>query len=661
VEYINRLIQETPSEDGLLKLIQDLSVSISTLTKDVAPRYMDNIIGTFCRLFNGSVLDPVIVTYMLNDTIRAETAGQTQVFAQCRERLKELFKLVQDLLRANTKSALSIHDRIITLPINGKILVGDARMISKNKRISGNLYNNSSFELGPITIPGLPFQTNLSTMNQQGMRQFLRANIAEQDRISDRDDLCMYSVAARMIQVVLSDVDVIYKAIYVNMTNIMFGKERLRGGGITELAHFEGGNLPKPNVGSMDNFYQYMRHVGRICNIDCKPMTIWYIICLALANPTLITKQLIHCTNDIEADFPGMDPMLLLDVIRERVPKVELIKIQTSRYDYTACPITLESTSVTGGHTIKAHISPTGQDCNPNYVYSQAGYDACFAQPTVFCPNCYTVLTADSFEAIGSDVATDLSAVITAISPPAPDPIDQLTGGVEEMKLNGGDRPGPAGPVGPRKRIVIRTYGTVGAGKSTWAKEIEDAVRAAGGECLNEGTDKYNKRGGRVNAKNMVRDKFRTLDGIRNNLLVVIVDTCGENHNGNIMFGYDFSGWTIIDIHPNYCAENLGGYLAWSLYNVLSRPHHSAETLYWLNPVSTDLTVCTNVHRQKAVKLYGEARVNQAMRNLFPRQPRTIQDALGMLEPMATAYQQYLDRERPLPQEIGQLVGRIIG
>lgn len=657
VEYINRLIQETPTEDALLKLIQDLSLSISYLTKDVAPRYMENIIGTFCRLFNGSVLDPVIVTYMLNDTVRAETAGQTQVFAQCRERLLQLFRLVQDLLRTNTKDALSMHNRFITLPINGKILVGDCSMITKSKRINGNVYNNSSFELGHLIIPGLSFQTDLSAINQQAMRQFLRANIAEADRISDRDDMCMYSVAARMIQVVLSDVDVMYKAIYTNLTNIMLGKERLRGGGITELAYFEAGNLPKPNVGNMNTFYQYMNHAARLCNIQCKPMTMWYIICLALANTALITKQLIHCADDIESDFPGLDPMMLLDHIRDRVPKVEVLTISTCRYDYSSCPITLETTVTTGGYIIKNHITSTGQQCNPNYVYSQAGYDASFAQPTVFCPNCYTVLTAGNFEQIGPNVATDLTAIIAAIGRPVANQIDDLANGVEEMKLN--DPPRPVRAL-PRKRVLIRTFGTVGAGKSTWALEIENAVRAAGGECFNEGTDKYNKRGGRVNAKNMVRDKLRTIDRVQNDLLVVIIDTCGENHNGNIMFGYNFTGWTTIDIHPNYNPDNLVGYLAWSLHNVLSRPHHTADTLYWLNPVSTDLTVCTNVHRQKASKLYGDANVSQAMRNLFPRQPRTVQDALIMLQPYATAYKEYLDRERPLAVEIARISDRIM-
>ncbi len=51
---------------------------------------------------------------------------------------------------------------------------------------------------------------------------------------------------------------------------------------ITELSRLVAGELPTPNSGKIEDFYKFMRIVSNKLKLTYEPMTIWYILCLAL-------------------------------------------------------------------------------------------------------------------------------------------------------------------------------------------------------------------------------------------------------------------------------------------------------------------------------------------------------------------------------------------
>jgi len=75
--------------------------------------------------------------------------------------------------------------------------------------------------------------------------------------------------------------------------------------------------------------------------------------------------------------------------------------INNFQYNYL-CPITSQSTSITGGCIIKPHRSSSGSNCRPNYVFSVGGFINFLNNPPCKCiNNCgKTNLTQDDFQEI---------------------------------------------------------------------------------------------------------------------------------------------------------------------------------------------------------------------------------------------------------------------
>ena len=139
-------------------------------------------------------------------------------------------------------------------------------------------------------------------MNEQCLRQYIRSIISRVYNINAFDDLIMYIVMAITMQVVLSDIDDKYKNIFRRLSTIMFKKKRVNSD-ISELERLEQGELPIPNDGNIDKFYAFMDKIKIFFKIDCSPLTLWYALCLALNNESIIVKQLIHCKESISKDF----------------------------------------------------------------------------------------------------------------------------------------------------------------------------------------------------------------------------------------------------------------------------------------------------------------------------------------------------------------------
>ncbi len=90
----------------------------------------------------------------------------------------------------------------------------------------------------------------------------------------------------------------------------MLKKKRLNSD-MTELERLENGDIPLPNSGKIETFYNYMNIVSTQLELKLEPLTLWYAICLSLDNDKLL-KQFIHCKESIEKDFPTINHSKLL-------------------------------------------------------------------------------------------------------------------------------------------------------------------------------------------------------------------------------------------------------------------------------------------------------------------------------------------------------------
>jgi hypothetical protein len=661
MKYVYELVNNTDSEDELLKIVQSLSTTIKYATKDKPLKIVENITNTFCSMFNNTALDPSIVQFVLEDTVKLESRGQAIVFSEYRAKMKNLYKQAQDLLLQNTKNATGLTGNFISFPINNVILTGSSSLVTETINLNNTNYPNSSVTVENIKVPVLPLVTNqkLSTLNEQCVRQYIRAIISKQYSVNALEDIVMYYVMAICLKAFVSDINDTYKKSYQVLAEIMLKKKRLNSD-ITELSRLEDGELPIPNNGRIESFYGFMDKVKTLLKLECEPMTLWYLLCIALGNKNMIIKQLIHCKDSITKDFGDVNNDQLIELAKNRIDKLSVFEFpMEAMLDYT-CAITLEDTSSTGGYKFKTHTTMTGSTCSPIYVLSGVGYTSLLDQENCYCPICYTNLTSDNFEDVGPKVVREITKD-NVFGENIVDPFTsyQVRTNINTVSNNTYSVPTSSsnGTCKIAKKLLIVMKGTVGAGKTTYSSKLQEKIEELGATCINVGTDKYCKDGVPINqAVQMVTNEIRSvnnLDPTKCNTVVVIVDTCGEKNNGNIIFDYNFNGWKKVNVFPNHNKNNLKGYLAWSLRNVLNRPNTSNDSKFWLNPVSAGVSTCVDVHYRKAVALFGKKNVTKVNGSV-------MDSVLNMIKVDADEYQKYLDEYQKIDDHVDKIISKNI-
>jgi hypothetical protein len=668
IQYLNKLIRHTQNEDPtqredrLLKIVQSLSATLRVLTKDKPQSLVNNIVTTFCELFKDTAIDTTVVQFILADTIQLEQQGKAMVFAQYRARLKDLYRQAQSFLEQNTKTALGFTQEFITLPINNKLVCGNHLLVNESVQLGKNTFPNSSIKVNKMTLPVVPLLTTTpsSLINEQCLRQFVRSIIGEQYNVESMGDIIIYLVMGLALKVIKSPIADKYKTAYRQLARIMLKKKRLNTD-VTELSRIEEGELPIPNNGKIETFYGYMTQVTRLLNITCDghaphPMTVWFLLCSVLDNPVVMTKQLIHCAEDLKTDN-----VHLVQVTPVQVEPVQMTPIQVcekSLTDYT-CIITLMDCAAEGGFLFAPHQSPTGAHCEPIYIISDRGRTLMLEQPNVLCPVCYQNLGRDIFRPIGAKLNDDATifpddtmnpfakTFIPKKAPaPAPAPAQASDAGSSTDPPITGAAPSAASPRG----FLVCLQGTVGSGKTTYAAALQHAIEAKGGYCINENTDKYCVAGySTQDACQMVGQHLQPALTSDKPLKVVIVDTCGDRINISNVFGHNFQGWKMIKVQPNYARDQQKGYLAWSLRNVLLRSAPTKDSNYYLNPVRAGVLVCVNVHRKKAEAVFG----------CIPTPKYATTVSIEMLNPDADQYSSYLASTLPLTAQVQQVLQQI--
>ena len=668
IHYLRNLIGHTTDQDELLKIVQSLSTTLCTLTKDKPKKLADDIIKTFCSFFNDTCLDQMFVQFILTDAVQKENAGMAGVFAVYRNQLKDLYKQANDLLLTNVKNAIGIAECFLTLPLGNlgnQIVSGHFRVIDKNISIDAKSYPQSSIMINEFLLPVIPLDySGNSPMNEQCLRQWVRLLVHKLYNVNAVDDVVIYIVLSIVFRVVQSPVDLSIKNSYRNLGTIMLKKKRMNSD-TTELARLENGELPTPNSGKIESFYAFMETIKPRLELTIHPMTLWYAVCLAMNNPALASKQLLHCRSFIEVDFPGVDPVKLLDVIIVPHVTCHTIPFETV-LDYN-CLITMEDTSTTGGYRFLPHTNLVGTNCCPVYVLSEEGHRNLLSNlATSLCPICYTQLTAASFQHVDK-------------KPPMPEMMILPPGTPNIFTMNNGSRAAasaasatallpPAtvaassaavysGALTKRGTLVIMK-GTVGVGKTTYSTKLKERVEAMDGQCIVVGTDKYCKTGMALpEAVARVKADILAINNLPDKkLLVVVIDTCGEKVTGNTIFDVNFTGWNKVNAWPNLDRSKMDGYLAWSLRNVLQRGAPNEASSHNLNPITTTTDVCVSVHKKKAQALFGKK--IQSPASLGYGRPK--EEIIAIINSAADTYQAYLDATIPIDAAVEKFINKKI-
>lgn len=208
VKYIADLISKTKGENELLQIVQNLSSTLCTLTKDKPPHAIKGIISTFCGLFNNTVLDIMFVQFILTDAVEKENAGMANIFATYRSKLQDLYKQANDLLQKNVKDAIGTNESFLTLPINDKIVSGHYRLVDRNVTMDKTIFQQACITINNILVPIIPFEYgNSSLMNEQCLRQWTRLLIHKMYGVNALEDIVIYIVLAIVLKVILSDVN----------------------------------------------------------------------------------------------------------------------------------------------------------------------------------------------------------------------------------------------------------------------------------------------------------------------------------------------------------------------------------------------------------------------------------------------------------------------
>ena len=637
------------NQDKLLKLIQDLSVTLAALVKDKPKPRATTLVNLFCTLFDGTVLDEVLVRFILANAVAEESAGSAALFASYRTQLKNLYKSADTLLSKDVRSAVGLSDKCITLPMNGLIVTGPSDLVTHAVHIKGRSFPNAALNIRykkedlkggdlkggdlkgvdvkggdvkggcdvkgggdvkggcDMLVPMLPFRETLfdsksedATMAEQCLRQWTRQLVGQLCHVDPMTDLVIYHVLGFNFQISqqTSFPDNV-KQFYRQLALLMLRKKRTNSN-VTELKWLKDGNLPTPSNGDIEYFKRGMRQICPVIGLttSLQPFNVWYLMCQALGDAELTKAQLRHCQDESAIVVPPSSMSLVGALTYHMIP-VGLALDPT-------CLITLDDLTLTGGFCFVPHGG-----CKPRNMLSEAAMKELLAKPeTALCPMCYAQLDQKSFVHVPADqlidphakkllVLKDLTSQFEAVRPTT---MATATATATTTATSGS--PGSAGSGGKKGDMVLFLRGTVGCGKTTYTAQVVAAAQAKGYSCCVLNVDQYacvdnNAANG---ARRVTSDLAEFLSDQKMALKprLVIVDTCGETTNVKKVFGQDLSSWKMIVKTPNYNsdAKNMSGYLDWSLYNVMSRAPCSEGCGFWLNPHGAGPEICRSVQKK---------------------------------------------------------------
>ena len=571
------------SESEQLTIAQRLTSTMFHLLKNKSSQLIDYNIKMFSRLFT---LDQQVIYYILGESILQEREGKAQIIADYRRNLQNLFKDAQRKLNENVSQAISIGSAFCSFPVWDSeyrsralmdehetkgcfnILTGPSKIVIETFNAKNGKFPRSCVSSTPV-FGVYDEKTKLSLFNDQCLRQWIRTVYASRFNVNVQDDLIIYLVLAEVLAVYRSSIDASIKSSYLTLARTILNKKRISVE-ITEAKHLLDGNAPNLHNGTIDDFIATLESVIQMLGFTGKPMRLWFEIVqmLEVVFPGMLDAQRVHCEN--HTDFNSE--------LKTTIYRADSVAA-ASMYDFN-CYLTLVDVSKEGGYGFVGHKSPTGFDCSPAFMLSQDGMQELKSRGNYSCPVCYARLNESYYVRVPPQIESKVPTLYSI-----------RRSGVKSSDNN---------------RYLIFMRGTVGAGKTTLSNFIQEKYTKLGFTVFNEGTDKYCKSGIQTRqAIGLVKRELSKAVLIPSRC-IVIIDTCGEIKS-SAPFDINFDGWTTLEIYPNLDRNNLMGYLAWSLTNVLSRGPSGRSTEFYLcpsaKPGQEGINLCKDVHRKKAIAL----------------------------------------------------------
>lgn len=485
--------------------------------------------------------------------------------------------------------------------------------------------------------------------NEQAIRQGLRTFFGDKYRFRDsRNSPCViFGVATQILLYLLICPEINLDNAYIKklrkLAMIQCGQKvqnRDKSYGNSFIEIWKTGNLPTTHFSTKDT------HADLYLDTQINPLglsqTLWWAVMMMIIGDGLFNAQMVFYKSTLESENIEPNETSLLQYIRIKFSSKVSGTVKFSTIDKKKSVITLDD--FPEGATIYEsllHRTARNSNCDTQTHYSAEER----LQLGNKCVWCNRILTNDDFILVNYSNEEELKNN----NPPK---FIQ-----EERILNATAQEYVPSTVFrqsvTKQKILFVLEGTVGSGKTTFSQSLQIKVEEIGGVCINEGTDKYCVNG--MPIKDAVKKVTKVLKGINrihNDLIVVIIDTCGERNNGNVIFNYDFNGWEIHRIRPNFDESRIRQYLCWSLRNVLTRPLHTNNGNFFLNPASASVAICKKVHTNKAIALFGQRFVNVSHSN-------ELYDILNDIEQEAYEYQEYLNTSMPIDSEVKKLIAII--
>lgn len=292
-------------------------------------------------------------------------------------------------------------------------------------------------------------------------------------------------------------------------------------------------------------------------------------------------------------------------------------------------------------YLFKNHLTDNGHTCNANTWYSQQEIDNYVKING--CVWCRHIPTIDELEIIEKNslninsVINEASKLRTINLTFSNSKTEELSVGINNLKINNNT-------LNPSNKYRIVLFGITGAGKSTTALSMKTIIENNGGRVLIINTDNHAKMG--IKGKQMNQVIYKEITDfekkLSNNANVIIVDLCNEKGPNNIMFNFDFykNNYTDFHFYPQFDKNRIDEYEAWCLKNVITRPMHTNQTLYWLNPSSAGLNICIKVHNTKTQHFRNY--VNCPASTLNINESDNMETVLGKINAKADDYTIYL-------------------
>lgn len=420
IEWIEDIIKNTNTNEDIIKLALDLSLTLHYLIKNKSLLVQNQIINMLSELFNEKKECYKEIRKLFIQEINNHSNGQSSTFHTYKKNREKVFEKAQLSLFDNTKESLEMvpSERWVSFIINCDFLNTKQQYIvnspeinvSETVKLFDKTYKYSGVKINDYVIPMIPSNILMDNdIKDQCIRQWIRANYSKKNKLNPASDFIQYYFLIDAMKVLLSDVSIDIKLSYKQMCMIMLDRKRF-GTDIKEYEYLLS-NAPSPVSSSNEEQMTFILENARInSKIEkVKPMTLWFCFLCAMDDDVLINAQYPYCQKDLCDDklctkLPSKNK--IIKFIKNKFVPIKEYNLETvnkCNFEY-CCYITLDDTSETGGYLIPKHKIGTKIICKPKFILSKEGYNyLCENGTTTKCPICCINLNLSDFEQIESE------------------------------------------------------------------------------------------------------------------------------------------------------------------------------------------------------------------------------------------------------------------